>query len=73
MPESGGVVRHVEGYVKTIVFVYLPTKRAVRTRIVYDRGVSYCYSKEILFINKTLRLSVRSSLFVIFSSPKDKK
>ena len=39
MPQGGGVVLNVEGYVKTIVFVYLPIKRAVRTRIVYDCGV----------------------------------
>gem|GEM_PF-4541323 len=39
MPESGGTVHHVEGYVKTIVFVYLPIKRAIRTRIVYYSGV----------------------------------
>ena len=39
MPQGGGVVLHVEGYVKTFVFVYLPTKSAVRTRIVYNSGV----------------------------------
>ena len=39
VPEGGGTVNHVEGDVKTIVFVYLSIKYAVRTRVVYYGGV----------------------------------
>ena len=39
MPQGGGVVLHVEGYVKTVVEVHIPAKPATRTRVISYSGV----------------------------------